>query len=398
MNLFSRRKRNVCPLDDLLLSETSISASCDRVWSPTYPVHSPQTIYVPFAVHLERELLFCPQTSRDPSEQQLWVARTCCCHLLSTKGKEGPRLFPRTHQEEKRREDRPPLAPPIESAIVPHRWERIVVKYFRSYRGYASEARHYNHLVRLQCPHICPLLFSHYPAVGMTYYPFDLFTFWCEVMTPRGKMVSPLLFLNISFVGRTILEFLCFLEKNELQHQDIKPENIVVRHENDRIVEMKVIDMEFLSTARVGGKQQGLKGGTLDYVAPEFLPYLPGGKKGLVDHPYPQGMVSDITKGDMYSFGKTILFLIVHPSTSMVALRHLVHHDTMWKDIRMCVPYCRPILLLQTLIGPCLEKDPSRRPTAHSLLERWREHTTEIERILLETTIQTVRKDDAVSA
>lgn len=94
---------------------------------------------------------------------------------------------------------------------------------------------------------------------------------------------------------KKMLENLDFLEKNNLIHRDIKPDNIIVLKKfHDKIFDFRLIDFDISREYNVMKKRDTKVLGTEGYVAPEQ-----------------RGALQTTTKADIYSLGQTLQQMFV---------------------------------------------------------------------------------------
>lgn len=141
-------------------------------------------------------------------------------------------------------------------------------------------------------------------------------------------------------------------------HLDIKPENIGIKSENNRLV-FKLLDLGLLSEQAASTDYQGTKG----YMAPEMYGY----QDVILPHN---------AKMDIFSFGCVLYELLYFENLFDSVVDNFLIGDekTIMNDFYKKVKERRyrrnsPHKALDELLGRCLEIDPGRRPDASQILK-----------------------------
>ncbi len=207
---------------------------------------------------------------------------------------------------------------------------------------------------RLQHPHIVPILSSG-EVDGIPYYmmPFEE----GESLRVRLARNGALPVSEAASILRDVARALEFAHERGIIHRDIKPENILLVGNTAAVADFGIA--KALVTSRAGGggdastlTEVGVAIGTTQYMAPEQA-----AAEETVDH-----------RADLYAFACVAYELLTGEppfvgSPSSMIRAHFAEAPTPISAKRADVPEA-----LATLIGRCLEKDPSDRPASASEL------------------------------
>lgn len=155
---------------------------------------------------------------------------------------------------------------------------------------------------------------------------------------------------SILSISRSILKGLKLLhEEARIVHGDIKPENILLRHE-EKTISASITDFGFAQKL----EEMCVKpSGTPGFVPPEMLDLSARGK------PLPNP-----TAVDVFAFG-SVLYMLA--SGAVFNTAHLIERQKQsWKKpdkFAFCLPET-----LNSLIASCWRRDPSQRPTIADIL------------------------------
>ena len=122
---------------------------------------------------------------------------------------------------------------------------------------------------------------------------------------------------EIESIILTLIKGFSDLEKNNVAHCDIKPENILILHTED--LQIKICDVGSSKVADSSSFEEATIQGTLPFVAPEVLSLR--GKKLISLNPF---------KSDVFSFGLLLLYLVLgkkFPSQERLEIDNQVYRE-----------------------------------------------------------------------
>ncbi|KAE8629392.1 hypothetical protein XENTR_v10000474 [Xenopus tropicalis] len=151
----------------------------------------------------------------------------------------------------------------------------------------------------------------------------------------------------ISYICKQITTGLFHLQKKNIIHHDIKPENILITS----LGEVKIGEFGF---ATCGGKSSSTSG-TITYSAPEVLANF-GKNKLEYDH-----------KADIWSLGIAAIEMAEGLSFSKLPQQKLIEKITRGPTPTL-TPWGKWSDKFRSFISECLQREPSRRPSARQLL------------------------------
>lgn len=179
-------------------------------------------------------------------------------------------------------------------------------------------------------------------------------------------------------VMRKVLEGIACLHSNGISHNDIKPENILLRlvqRNNKVILEPYIIDfgLSFITRSMITGKLTSSIMGTIIYLPPEILTSFKNQSRVYND------------KVDIWAYGMTLYYIFTggiffkkYDSTVDEAIGDIQRNlkdgslsSAIWDGLRKQVGVTmqpRDAKMIHHLISMCLDIDPAKRPHAYQLL------------------------------
>ena len=171
------------------------------------------------------------------------------------------------------------------------------------------------------------------------------------------------------FVARTLTDLLDLLERDDLSHNDLKPQNVLVFPSRDCSIELRLTDFSYtLSPSRFSRKVQKSERplGTFGYIPPEFFDE----DFYTSDSPY-----SSLTiKQDIFSFGMILFYLVCGdlpreelslptPQSDESRERHKeIMRSWQYRSAVLKIPILSTPPAFKELVYSCTEPDPLNRP------------------------------------
>lgn len=153
-------------------------------------------------------------------------------------------------------------------------------------------------------------------------------------------------------VGLQIAKGLQLAHEKGIYHLDLKPANILLRHLDNKAIQVKIIDFGLANIAPSLGQEMAQRSrhslsvfaqtamfGTLDYASPE--------QQGMTRYGVPDA------KSDVYSFGKTLYRLLTAENPQTFHPRRLKEEFKLFD-----------------LLCDCVELDPEQRPVMADVIQR----------------------------
>jgi hypothetical protein len=144
-----------------------------------------------------------------------------------------------------------------------------------------------------------------------------------------------------------IIEALEFMHKNNVIHRDLKPDNILMNKEQNQLL---ICDFG-CSTLKESVNQNHSTVGTLFYAAPEIM-------KGETGYTYPV---------DVYAFGAILVFLALKSEKPPIYMELLENENEYFAKLEVHLKKAGFDGFYYELVRSCLQKDPSKRPTAETI-------------------------------
>ena len=162
----------------------------------------------------------------------------------------------------------------------------------------------------------------------------------------------PLTWHEGRLILRQIANGLRHLKNLNIVHRDVKPENILVKTDENGMIKVALTDLGVSKHMTKTQRSNQTNIGTDLWMAPEIK-----GDKPTYGHP-----------ADVFGFGLTAVYIL----TGQYPLGRDVKPDELDKWIGDCYEYAtqaHPVVMFMTLIYDCLEYDPTKRISKSALID-----------------------------